>query len=269
MYCSKCGVQNSEGATHCTNCGSVLMDIPQPPPEQPAPAVPVAAGEPKTCGVAIASFVMGLLCMTCILWPLMVLPAIICGIIALVKINKNKPHLKGTPLAVTGIIIPTVMLIMIPILSIIAAIFIPTLSQTKKIAQRVVCGTNMQGLSTAMIVYMNDYDDKYPTQDQWCDLLIEKADVSPMSFRCPLDPEGSFSYAVNENLYKISPDKIAPAQMVMIFEANLGRNGVGGPEDVVLRHDQHGQPGCNIAFADGHIEYVTADRIADLQWTTE
>ena len=28
MYCSKCGVQNSDGATQCVNCGSVLMDTP-------------------------------------------------------------------------------------------------------------------------------------------------------------------------------------------------------------------------------------------------
>jgi prepilin-type processing-associated H-X9-DG protein len=148
------------------------------------------------------------------------------------------------------------------------AILMPALSQTKRIAQRVVCATNMQGLSTAMIVYMNDYDDHSPTQDQWCDLLIEKADVSPMSFRCPLDPEGSFSYAINENLYKLEPGQASP-QMVAIFEADLGRNGVGGQEDIVLRHDQHQGAGCNIAYVDGHVEFVTEDRIGDLKWTVE
>jgi prepilin-type processing-associated H-X9-DG protein len=151
----------------------------------------------------------------------------------------------------------------------VLAIMMPALAKTKMIAQRVVCGTNLKGLSTAMIVYMNDYDDQYPTQDQWCDLLIQEADVASMSFRCPLDPEGSFSYAINENLYKISSDKLPPPQMVVIFEADLGRNGVGGPEDLVLRHDEHGKLGCNIAFADGHTEFVRADQIADLQWTAE
>lgn len=265
MYCSKCGVQNSEGATHCSNCGSVLMDLPQQPGVQ---AESVSIGEPKTSGLAIASLVMGLLSLTCILWPLMVLPAIICGIVAMVKISNNKSRLKGTGLAVTGIVIPSVMLILFPIFAMMLGILMPALAQTKHIAQRVVCGTNLNALSTAMIVYMNDYDDNYPTQDQWCDLLIQEADVDPTSFQCPLDPEGSFSYAINESIYDIEP-AMADAQLVVLFEANLGRNGVGGPDDLMLRHDQTSRAGCNIGFADGHVEFVTEDRIADLQWTAE
>ena len=84
-----------------------------------------------------------------------------------------------------------------------------------------------------------------------------------------MDPEGSFSYAINENLYKIDSDRFPPAQMVAIFEADLGRNGVGGIDDVVLRHDERGLCGCNIVFVDGHVEFVTEDRIPTLQWTAE
>ena len=266
MYCSKCGVENSDGSTHCVNCGSILMDVPQQPGTQ---AEQVMAVKPQTSRLAIASLVMGLLCLTFILWPLLFLPAIICGIIALVKISNNKPCLKGTGLAVTGIVIPAVMIIFIPIIAMLLAIMMPALAKTKMIAQRVVCSTNMQGLSTAMIVYMNDYDDKYPTPEQWCDLLMQEADVSPKSFQCPLDPEGAFSYAINENLYKIEYNKLPPHQMVAIFEASLGRNGVGGSDDLVMRHDQNQRGGCNIAFADGHVEFVTEDRIGDLQWTVE
>lgn len=263
MYCSKCGVLNSDGLTHCTNCGSVLMDLPQQPGVQAVAEVV----KPKTSRLAIAAFVMGLLSMTCILWPFLALPAIVCGIVGLVKISKSNGQLKGTGFAVTGLVIPAVLTFILPLF---LAIMMPALAKTKMIAQRVVCGTNLKGLSTAMIVYMNDYGDKYPTQDQWCDLLMQEADVSPMSFRCPLDPEGSFSYAINENLYTIEPGKVLPpAQMVAIFEANLGRNGVGGPDDLVLRHDQNQRVGCNIGFADGHVEFVTEDRIADLQWTAE
>ena len=72
----------------------------------------------------------------------------------------------------------------------------------------------------------------------------------------------------NKNLYKIKLGQ-GSAQMVAIFEADLGRNGFGGIDDVVLRHDQHQGTGCNIAFADGHIEFVDEDRIAGLQWTVE
>lgn len=268
MQCSKCGMRNPEGSTHCTNCGSVLMDTPAQQPEAQPAVVPVAAAEPKTCGLAIASMIMGLLCITCVLWPLMVLPAIICGIVALIKISKNKPQLKGAGLAITGIAIPLVILILLPILLMLLGILMPALSKTKMIAQRVVCSTNMQGLSTAMIVYMNDYDEQYPTAERWCDLLIEEADVSPKTLQCPLDSEGTFSYAINENLYKVELRNTNP-QMVAIFEANLGRNGVGGSDDLVLRHDEFGRLGCNIAFVDGHVEFVTEDGLDGLQWTVE
>ena len=226
--------------------------------------MPVMVVEPKTCGLAIAALVMGILTLFCSLF--MAIPALICGIIALVKIGKSNGQLKGNGFAIAGIVVPAVLsLVIVPML---LAILMPALNKTKHIAQRVVCGTNMKGLSTAMIVYMNDYDDKYPTQGQWCDLLIEKAGVSPKSFRCPLDPEGTFSYAINENLYELEPGQ-GGAQTVAIFEANLGRNGVGGIDDIAFRHDQHGQSGCNITFADGHVEFVTEDRITDLQWTVE
>ncbi|MDH4202796.1 MAG: DUF4190 domain-containing protein [Phycisphaerae bacterium] len=266
MYCSKCGVQNSDGVAHCSNCGSVLMDVSQQPGV--AERIPVMDISPKTSRLAIASLVMGLLCVTFVLWPLLFLPAIICGIIALVKIGNKKVNLKGNGLAITGIVIPSLMTILLPLLAMVLAILMPALSKTKMIAQRVVCGTNMQGLSTAMIVYMNDYDEQYPTPEQWCDLLMSEADVSPKSFQCPLDPEGSFSYAINENLYKLEPGQGGP-QMVAIFEAYLGRNGVGGPDDLILRHDQNQRAGCNVGFVDGHVEFVTEDRVADLQWMAE
>ena len=143
-------------------------------------------------------------------------------------------------------------------------------SRTKKIAERVICSTNLKVLSTAMIVYMNDYDEQYPTQDQWCDLIMKEPDsfFVENDFCCPLEPKGTFSYAINKYLYQIEPKEISP-ETVLLFEANLGRNGIGGKEDLVLRHEEDGPLGCNITFVDGHLEFVTEDRIDDLQWTVE
>ena len=263
MYCSKCGIENSDGSTHCTNCGSVLMDNSSEPPVG-VQAVPILTAEPKTCGLAIASLAMGILSLFCSIFR--AVPAIICGIIALVKISKSNGQLKGNGFAIAGITVPAI--VMLLVLPMTLAILMPALSQTKRIAQRVVCATNIQGLSTAMIVYMNDYDEQFPAPERWCDLLIQEADVSPMSFRCPLDPEGTFGYAINENLYKLEPGEVPP-QMVMLFEADLGRNGVGGSEDLVIRHDELNNHGYNVAFADGHVDFITEDRIASLQWTVE
>ena len=302
MYCSKCGVQNSDGATHCANCGSVLMDVSQSPLTGGQPQTQAAPVAPQTCGMAVASMIFGILSMLCITWPICGPLAIIFGVIALIKIGDSKGRLKGTGMAVTGLIIPAVFIVVGPILM---AILMPALSQTKRIAQRVVCGTNLKGLSTAMIVYINDYEDQLPTE-HWCDLLIEEADVSPQSFLCPDSDviEGESAYAMNENIAGMNSRQMS-ANVVLIFETDKGKepgprdtplssrrcfeyldehgmyydpgtlvykdrfNQLGGPDDLVLRHDSNGRSGCNITFVDGHTEFVTEDRITDLKWMAE
>ena len=112
------------------------------------------------------------------------------------------------------------LLVVIAIIAMLMAILMPALSKVKKIASRVVCGTNLKGLGTAQTVYANDYDDEYHRSGcrcglhTWVDqcgfavglnnnqnrgkqlpgnisvgaslfLLVREADVSPKSFVCP------------------------------------------------------------------------------------
>ena len=107
------------------------------------------------------------------------------------------------------------LLVVIAIIAMLMAILMPALSKVKKIASRVVCGTNLKGLGTAQTVYANDYDDEYTVQGQgglhtWSNqtagwatttknwktagnisvgaslfMLVREADVSPKSFVCP------------------------------------------------------------------------------------
>lgn len=99
----------------------------------------------------------------------------------------------------------------------------PALNKVKKIAQRVICGTNLKGLGTAQTVYANDYDDEYAVQgrggahlwstntDSWMIptkdwaapanitvgaslyLLVREADVAPKSFVCASSDQTEFS----------------------------------------------------------------------------
>ncbi len=251
MYCPKCGVENPDGVQLCGSCSWVLASTSSHGPNPDA----------KTSGLAIASLVLGILAVfTCFITAI---PAIILGIIGLLKINKSAGQLKGAGLAITGMALPVAA---VPFMMIMAAIMMPALSRTKGLAQRLVCGTNMQGLSTAIMVYANDYDEKYPTAEQWCDLLIEHADVDPRSFQCASGTSGEFSYGFNENLDGLGFDD-ASADTVMLFEIAGGRNVVGGPEQLVT--DRHRGEGCNILFADGHTEFVKAEHIEDLKWTVE
>ena len=251
MFCPKCGAENPEGVQLCTSCSWVLTSTST---RGPCPTA-------KTSGLAIASLVLGILSFfTCFITAI---PAIILGVVGLLKINKSSGQLKGTGLAIAGMALPA---IAVPIMAMLMAILMPALNNVKLLAQRQVCMTNMRGLGAAIVVYANDYDDKYPTASQWCDLLIEYADVDPKSFRCRAGSDGEFSYGFNENLDGLGFDD-ASADTVMLFEIVGGRNVVGGPE--MLSTERHKGEGCNIVFADGHTQFVRTRELGDLKWTVE
>ena len=122
------------------------------------------------------------------------------------------------------------LLVVIAIIAMLLAILMPALNKVKKIAQRVVCGTNLKGMGTAQMVYANDYDDLYVQQfyvghtiadltagfqnasKNWAVdfgdvsvgaslyLLVREADVSPKSFVCPSSSETDYDGQNRNNL---------------------------------------------------------------------
>ena len=286
MYCSKCGVQNSDGSTHCTDCGSVLTDD----TESATGSNQTNAGQtkPKSYGLAIIALVLGVLLM--LFLPVIGFPMVICGTISLIKTGQGQVR-KGKVFAFVGILMPVVLiLLMMPLM--------PLLGRVESIAQHVVCKTNLESLSNAMLAYTNSYDDMLPIEN-WCDLLMEKEAVQPKNFVCPDsdDIEWESSFAMNKHITGMKMGDIPP-NVVLFFETDMGLesgsrnisirtrkhfdwnydevvykdrfNQLGGSEDLVYSHTSFfGRLGCNIAFADGHVEFVTEDRIGELQWTTE
>jgi prepilin-type processing-associated H-X9-DG protein len=187
------------------------------------------------------------------------LPAIVCGVIALITINSASSRTKGNALAIAGICIPVVIL---PIMALMMGMFIPALDRTRDLAFRRSCATNLSGLGNAMAVYANDYDGKFPTPTEWCDLLIEKAAVPPQTFRCLGAGEGSCHYAMNEHVADLGTS--APPDMVLLFETHDGWNQVGNAD--ILTTENHKGEGCNILFVDGRVEFVKPAQIASLRW---
>jgi prepilin-type processing-associated H-X9-DG protein len=129
-----------------------------------------------------------------------------------------------------------------------------------------VCGTNMSGLGKAMLIYANDYDDKFPTGSKWCDLLIKHAAVDRVTFQCKGAAEGPCNYAINQNVLELGAFS-APPDMVLLFETDPGWNQVGGPE--ILTTENHQDDGCNILFVDSHVEFVRSQALDKLRWTPE
>ena len=246
MYCPKCGTENADDARVCRSCSWALTIV--------AAAVPAPVA--KTSGLAIASLVLALLSpFTCFLTAI---PAMIFGIVSLVKIGGSAGRLKGRGLAIAGIAIPPVCL---PFVALMMGILMPALVRVRQIAFRMVCGTNMVALSKAMLIYSNDYGEN-PTPEKWCDLLMERTEVAPETFRCKGASEGPCNYAINKNLEDLG-GAVEP-DTVLLFETYPGWNQAGGQE--IRTTENHEGDGCNIVYVDGHAEFVKTQALNDLRW---
>jgi hypothetical protein len=147
MHCPKCGIENPDNAKVCNSCNCVLISTSTSAPNP----------DTKTSGLAIASFVLGILSVSI----LTAIPAIILGIISLVKISKSAGQLKGKVFAILGIIIPSVCLLLLLLL---ITPLIPALSTVNKYAIEVKQMAQFSSIELALVVFRNDFGD-YPPSD--------------------------------------------------------------------------------------------------------
>jgi len=158
-------------------------------------------------------------------------------------------------------------LLVIIILAVIVYISLPRLSCGPIPADKVVCRAKLRGLAIVCQVYRKENNMLWPQKGTWCDVFHQKYDSELERFRCSRDKTGPCSYAMNENIPADANE--LPGDLVLLFESAPGWNQVGGADDVTT--DRHGEnnPGANIAFADGHIEFVKPEDIPNLRWMVE
>jgi hypothetical protein len=253
MLCPKCSNENPDDIQACQHCNAPLM-----------PNKDEAKINPKTSGYAIAALIFGILipftaCITFI-------PALIFGIIAVVKINNSHGQLKGLRLAIYGIVIPIIILLLIETIG--------SIRVGRRFAQRAVCSANLSGLYKAMRAYALDNRDNYPTPSQWCDLLKKNYNLPDANFICPCGEQwqitywrlgwkikkGRCSYAINPNAINTN----CPNDMVLLFETTDGWNKYGGPEILSLKN--HQGKGMIVLFANRDIKFVKSQDVNSLKW---
>jgi prepilin-type processing-associated H-X9-DG protein len=233
--------------------------------------------QPKTCREAALSFwiaVAGLLALFLVICPLnragtsqvgrvlliflvvsfelCMVVAFVLGIVGAITIRKNKGQLEGKGFAAAGIALPAV----------VALGFVILLPRMKSPAWQLMCGTNLSGLDSAMKIYANDLNHRYPSPNTWCDSLIQHGFVSEKQFVCRSGGKGRCHYAMNPNCGPSSP-----GDTVLLFETKGGWNQYGGPE--ILTTENHKGKGCNILFNDGHVEFMPSNELSLLKWKAE
>ena len=155
MYCTKCGTENPDDAQLCRSCSWVLTSTST---QAPGP-------DTKTSGLAITALVLAILSpLTCFVTAI---PAVILGIISLVKIERSGGKLTGKGLAITGIVVPVVLL---PILMMIG-ILMPALARVRKQAKAVLCQSNLKQWGVVFSMYVHDNDGYFFEDVNWLDSL--------------------------------------------------------------------------------------------------
>ena len=128
---------------------------------------------------------------------------------------------------------------------------------------QVACMARLKSLEVSFKLYADDFDGSLPSVESWCDALRKY--MLPKNLICPGSnaKENQSSYAMNEYL---DGKKLAelPPDLVLLFESKPGWNMAGGAEILTIEH--HEGEGCNVLFADGHIEFIGSDRISELKW---
>ena len=122
--------------------------------------------------------------------------------------------------------------------------------------RRASCTGNVKQLAQALMMLVHDNNNTFA--------LSSSSYTSPLSvryirrddtFRCPLDRSGNASYSLNSYIEGLSLAKIPyPAKTVALYEG-FSR---------VLDYRHSGK--ATVAFADGHVEEVTASQAKKLRW---
>ncbi|MFI4913021.1 MAG: DUF4190 domain-containing protein [Sedimentisphaeraceae bacterium JB056] len=252
MYCPKCGTLNPEGDL-CIVCNWVLRD------DRKSTTVEVPAAE--SCGLATASKVLGILGFFTL--GLTFLPAFICGMLAILKIERSSDCLKGKGNAIFGMFSIYLATPVIALLIMVGAVVMPFSRGFQVDGKKMICQAHLKDFNSAIEIYVKNNHGRLPQAYKWCDQLMEISDLNALDFKCFSFKDGGGGYAMNIDAAgkKLST---LPGKMVLVFEGEQSWNNYGGVDYVNLK--SHNMEGCNILYCDGTVEFVAAENIQQLIW---
>ena len=128
-------------------------------PSSAPPPLPAGQPEGPQKGLAITSFVLGLLSLTCF-GLLAGIPAIICGHVARGRTRLVPRQYGGAAFALAGLIMGYVSVLVT--LVILPAMLLPALSRAKGKAQRISCANNMKQIGLSFRTWAIDNNDSFP-----------------------------------------------------------------------------------------------------------
>ncbi|MCS6863168.1 MAG: DUF1559 domain-containing protein [Abditibacteriales bacterium] len=173
-----------------------------------------------------------------------------------------EPQKQSNTGVIIAVVVGSVLLLGLVMLAILGAILMPVFTQAREKARAASCQSNLKQIALAVMMYAQDYDDRYPLADKWAGELFPYTKNNSI-FLCPsvrtrqMPPSGTpivTDYGYNTALSGVALEKVkSPNSTVLIFESN--GPSAGGAENVIQpgRH----QRGNNFAFVDGHVKWLS------------
>lgn len=125
----------------------------------------------------------------------------------------------------------------------VADFLVPVLARADEARARITCETTLNGMGKALLIYANDYEDKWPPT---LEALVDKAEFPRSDLVCPA-MRGKPGYA--SYVYR-----------------GVDSGGTSTDPDMIMVHDKAGnhEGGRNVVFVDTHVEWVTEERFQEL-----
>ena len=118
------------------------------------------------------------------------------------------------------------------------------------------CISNVKQLSLGLMMYAQDYDDRFPPTAGWSAHLWPYVKVES-AFHCPSLGMRGYGYAFDRRLDRISLEKLtAPSETAALYETTDWAKDATWPGTRFAT--RHSDRGC-VAFADGHVKALKSD----------
>ncbi len=141
---------------------------------------------------------------------------------------------------------------------VLAAILFPVFKQAGSKVKSTICISNLRNLGTAVQMYVQDYDDKFPIADSWADRTYPYFKNYNVT-RCPsvsATDKGKYGYAYNDKIAGVRYAKIKnPAISPLIYDSSNLQKSAHDAFTSLPVPARHGN-GNVVAYQDGHVKLV-------------
>jgi prepilin-type processing-associated H-X9-DG protein len=158
--------------------------------------------------------------------------------------------------------------------------FVYIIHSLKEEGHRMDCASRERQLICSLLMYVQDNNECFPPADRWVPLLVDKYGVTGKAWNCPTTryqgseqhPEYLYIAGASSFLSGVEMGDIPDPIMTPVLAdlktpwKSLPYIEIGAPSDItqiISRVDPRHNGGAVFAFADGHVDWLAGQQVAD------